>query len=71
MSFDKRFQQRGVKALLIGHARVSSQDQNLELQTEALIRIGCKKVFADKISGSRAERPGPTKAHGEMSVTLG
>ena len=44
---------------------------SLELQTEALIRVGCKKVFADKISGSRAERPGPTKAHGEMSVTLG
>lgn len=48
--------------MLIGYARVSSQDQNLELQTEALIKVGCKKVFEDKISGSRAERPGLTTA---------
>ena len=48
--------------MLIGYARVSSQDQNLELQTEALLKVGCKKVFEDKISGSRAERPGLTKA---------
>jgi hypothetical protein len=34
--------------------RVSTQDQNLELQTEALTKAGCKKVFEDKISGSRA-----------------
>jgi predicted site-specific integrase-resolvase len=39
--------------MLIGYARVSSQDQNLELQIEALIKVGCKKVFEDKISGSR------------------
>ena len=39
-----------------------SQDQNLELQTEALTKAGCKRVFEDKISGSRAERPGLTKA---------
>ncbi len=44
--------------MLIGYARVSSQDQNLELQIEALIKVGCKKVFEDKISGSRAELPG-------------
>jgi DNA invertase Pin-like site-specific DNA recombinase len=48
--------------MLIGYARVSTQDQNLELQTEALIKIGCTKVFKDKISGSRAERPGLAKA---------
>src|SRR5664279_6138522 len=52
----------GSQRMLIGYARVSSQDQNLELQTEALIKVGCKKVFEDKISGSRAERPGLTKA---------
>ena len=44
--------------MLIGYARVSTQDQNLDMQIEALTKAGCKKVFKDKISGSRAERPG-------------
>ena len=44
--------------MCIGYARVSTQDQNLELQREALIKTGCRKVFEDKVSGSRAERPG-------------
>ena len=48
--------------MLIGYARVSTQIQNLELQTEALAKAGCKKVFEDKLSGSRAERPGLNQA---------
>jgi DNA invertase Pin-like site-specific DNA recombinase len=48
--------------MLIGYARVSTQDQNLDLQFKALTKAGCKKVFDDKISSGRAERPGLDKA---------
>jgi DNA invertase Pin-like site-specific DNA recombinase len=47
--------------MLIGYARVSSQDQNLDLQVEALTKAACKKILDDTISGSRAERPGLAK----------
>ena len=48
--------------MLIGYARVSTQDQNLELQREALRQAGCQKVFEDHISGTRADRPGLARA---------
>ena len=48
--------------MLIGYARVSTQDQNLELQCKALIQAGCQKVFEDKLSGTRANSPDLAKA---------
>lgn len=48
--------------MLIGYARVSTQDQILDLQIDALTKAGCQRVFEDKVGGSRAERPGLTKA---------
>jgi DNA invertase Pin-like site-specific DNA recombinase len=48
--------------MLLGYARVSTQDQNLALQREALTQAGCQKIFEDQVSGVRAERPGLAKA---------
>jgi DNA invertase Pin-like site-specific DNA recombinase len=48
--------------MVIGYARVSTQEQPLDLQREALTRTGCEKVFEDKISGGRADRPGLVQA---------
>ena len=48
--------------MLIGYARVSTRDQNLDLQIEALQSIGCDKIFSDKASGSRFEREGLSQA---------
>src|SRR5690349_11624321 len=48
--------------MLIGYARVSTQDQTLNLQQDALENIGCSKIFTDTASGAATERAGLEEA---------
>lgn len=51
--------------MLIGYARVSTTDQNLDLQQDALKAANCERIHTDTASGAKTERPGLNKALAE------
>jgi DNA invertase Pin-like site-specific DNA recombinase len=58
--------------MLIGYARVSTPDQNLDLQCDALKAAGCERIFTDQMSGARGDRAGLAQAlsHAREGDTL-
>jgi DNA invertase Pin-like site-specific DNA recombinase len=47
----------GVVSVIFGYARVSTQDQNLDAQIDALKSFGAEKIFQEKITGTKKDRP--------------
>jgi len=58
-----------LQPMRIGYARVSTRDQNLEMQLDALNKAGCERIFTDKLSGAQLERPGLKEALSHLRET--
>jgi DNA invertase Pin-like site-specific DNA recombinase len=70
MGFEKA---RRRDRMLVGYARVSTDEQSLDLQLDALKAAGCKRFFTDKVSTTKADHPGLADAvshlrHGDVLV---
>lgn len=48
--------------MITGYARVSTEDQNLAMQLDALTKAGCTKIYQEKISSIKAQKPGLEEA---------
>src|SRR5437763_13061385 len=48
--------------MIIGYARVSTHDQTLDLQNDALEKVGCMRIFSDTASGASVTRQGLEEA---------
>jgi DNA invertase Pin-like site-specific DNA recombinase len=52
--------------MIVGYARVSTSDQHLHLQHDALTKAGCEKIYQDQLSGASTERPGWNQARAAL-----
>ncbi len=50
--------------MIIGYARVSTNDQNLDAQIDALSDAGAEKIFKEKVTGKSKDRPGASETAG-------
>jgi DNA invertase Pin-like site-specific DNA recombinase len=52
--------------VLIGYARVSTEEQSLDVQLDALRQVGCERVFTDKASAAKTHRPGLSEVQSHL-----
>ena len=57
ISFAQESDSRGIRVMKIGYARVSTEDQHVDLQLDALTQAGCQRLFCEKVSGAGPQRP--------------
>lgn len=57
MFYSKSQNNRYETEMKIGYARVSTQDQNLDRQRDLLLQDGCERIYEEKVSGSKRDRP--------------
>jgi DNA invertase Pin-like site-specific DNA recombinase len=65
-SIEKLMAKRALQPLRIGYARVSTPDQNLAMQLDALKKAGCTRIFTDHLSGVQVDRPGLKEALAQL-----
>jgi DNA invertase Pin-like site-specific DNA recombinase len=56
-SFAQESDRRGIGLMKIGYARVSTEDQHVDLPLDALTQAGCQRMFCEKVSGAGHQRP--------------